>query len=146
MGPIVVGVDGSPGSARALSWAVTQARRLATPLRVVHAWWLAPEYAAYPAVSARDDVARAEELRQGGLEIVERMLAEVADDVHGVDLEREVVNEHPVQALVDRSKDAELVVVGTRGFGGFRTMLLGSVSNQLVQHAHCPVVVIPPRE
>lgn len=139
---VTVGVDGSEGAQRALDWALDEARRLGLPLRVVHAAWAPPELAAYPEIPF-DHVEDADRLRRSGEEMIDRMLIEAKDHLDGVDVTVDVVHEPPAAALVHRSQDADRIVVGSRGRGGFASLLLGSVSQQVVAHAHCPVVVIP---
>jgi nucleotide-binding universal stress UspA family protein len=73
-------------------------------------------------------------------------LYEQRDALAGVDVERVVIDDrHPAEALVEASNDADLLVVGSRGRGGFKQLLLGSVSHAVVLHATCPVVVVPSR-
>lgn len=144
MSPIVVGVDGSEPSQRALSWALTHGRRTKVPVRVVYAWRTLPERAPDSGIS--DDHHADEELlrlHRAGEALVERMLVEAKEEAEGVTVEVEIVNEPAAQALISRSVAADRVVVATRGRGGFPTLLLGSVSQQLIQHAHCPVVMVP---
>lgn len=139
--PIIVGVDGSEGSQRALAWALEEARRLDAPVRVVHAWWTPPEYAdaERDTPGEENDAAR----QQAAERMVADMLAEVADVARGLDVDIEVVNDHPATMLIDRSEWADRIVLGTRGVGGFKALMLGSVTQQVVPHADCPVVVIP---
>ncbi|QGG94719.1 universal stress protein [Actinomarinicola tropica] len=135
---IVVGVDGSESSVRALEWAVDRASRDGAVVEAVHAW-----HVPYVASS------------MGGMPFDVQMLADGAratlDEVVGrVDasgLPEPVVatlrEGAAAPALVEASHDADLVVVGSRGHGGFVGLLLGSVSQQVASHARCPVVIIP---
>ena len=133
---IVVGIDGSKAAEAALRWAVGEARLRGSPLEVVHGWHV-PAFLAFPLVPA--DVSR-QELQ----EAAERLIAESVKEAHGDDIEVEplAVGAPGAMALIERSKHAALVVVGARGSGGFRGLRLGSVSEQVVHHAHCPVVVV----
>jgi nucleotide-binding universal stress UspA family protein len=160
---IVVGVDASPGALRALGWAADEARlRLAT-LQVVHAYHAqalaAPLYfpsrEALPGQAVAAGVAPPEEemqraefqeaVRRQAEDLLEGLLREVGEAVEGVDVQRTVVEDrNPAEALVELSADADMLVVGSRGRGGFTSLLLGSVSHAAVLHALCPVVVIPP--
>ena len=167
MAKIVVGVDASPGALRALAWAADEARlRLAT-LQVVHAYHAqalaAPLY--FPsqeglpgrAVAAgerppEEEMAEALEQRaefqdavhRQAEDLLEGLLDELGETVEGVDVQRSVVEDrNPAEALVELSADADMLVVGSRGRGGFTSLLLGSVSHAAVLHALCPVVVIP---
>jgi nucleotide-binding universal stress UspA family protein len=137
---IVVGIDGSPGSVHALAWAGREARLRDAILEVVAAW-------TYPTpvllVPVAPDPPQVKELRKHARDMIEGALDKVADDVAGVDVERRVVEGDTSAALLDRAKDADLLVVGSRGLGGFRGLLLGSVSQQCVLHATSPVVVVP---
>jgi nucleotide-binding universal stress UspA family protein len=164
---IVVGVDASPGALRALAWAADEARlRLAT-LQVVHAYHTqalaAPLY--FPsqeglpgqaaAVGGRPPAEEMTEtleqrkqfedaVRRQAEDLLERLLHEVRETVEGIDVHRTVVEDRSAaEALVELSADADLLVVGSRGRGGFPSLLLGSVSHAAVLHAHCPVVMIP---
>jgi nucleotide-binding universal stress UspA family protein len=119
---IVVGVDGSDEARRALEWALTEARTRGAPVRVVHA---------YPEESSR-----------GEAELI--VNAEVAScDTEGLEVVREAVGGPPVRVLLDAGRDADLLVVGSRGRHGFPGLLLGSVSQQVANHAACPVVIVP---
>jgi nucleotide-binding universal stress UspA family protein len=136
---IVVGIDGSPGAQAALTWAVDEAARRDATLEVVHAWH-APFVDGYGyAGSAIDPVAMELGARAVADEAVEPHRGKVAIDVH-------VVCGSPASVLVQQAKDADLLVVGSRGRGGFAGLLLGSVSHQVVHHAPCPVVVVPEHE
>lgn len=111
---------------------------------MVHAWWLPAECVPYPTIPeiGRSDQLEAQ-LQEEGLALVQGMLDELAGKAADVHVETEIVNDQAAHALIERSKDAECVVVGSRGRGGFASLLLGSASQQLVQHAACPVTVIP---
>ncbi len=130
---IVVGVDGSPGSRNALAWAVDEARVRGSAVTAVHAW---------PGVS--ELVARSTEAhRREGLaqQLLDRIVGELPDP--GVEVRRVLCPGSPGSCLVDESAEAELVVVGRRGLGGFAGLLLGSTSHQVLAHAQCPVAVVP---
>lgn len=135
---IVVGIDGSPGSRRALEWAVEHARLRGASLRVVYAWHI-PPLGATPDLEALERAAAS-----GAEETFERELAEV--DTTGIEVERRLEERHPVDALLAEAEEADLLVVGTRGRGGFMGLLLGSVSQQVSHHGPCPVVIVPPPE
>ena len=138
---IVVGIDGSQGARRALEWAVAEAKLRDAHLIVVHAW-LEPAAVAVGSVITAGGVEP--ELFE---ETAERTVADVvgAVDTTGLPqgIETHVVAGAPARALIDAAKDADLVVVGSRGHGGFTGLLLGSVSQQVAHHATCPVVIIP---
>jgi nucleotide-binding universal stress UspA family protein len=140
-GRVVVGVDGSPGSLHALARAGREARLRNATLEVVAAW-------TYPTpvllVPVAPDPPQAKTLRKHAREMIERAVEKVADDVAGVQVDRRVVEGDTSAVLLDRAKGADLLVVGSRGVGGFRGLLLGSVSQQCVQHATSPVLVVPP--
>jgi nucleotide-binding universal stress UspA family protein len=82
-------------------------------------------------------------IRREAEDLIERSLAKVADDVAGLDIERGVVEGTASEVLLERAKDADLLVVGSRGLGGFAGLLLGSVSQQCVIHTTRPTVVVP---
>ena len=142
MAVIVVGVDHSEGAKAALRFALEEAKLRQATLRVVHAW----QYAyigstgfegSYPAVGG--DVT---ELRDAAERDLDATLQEAIPETGTVELERRVVENAPAAALVDESRGADLVVVGSRGHGGFAGLLLGSVSQQVAHHAACPVVIV----
>jgi nucleotide-binding universal stress UspA family protein len=137
---VVVGVDGSGGSRLALEAAVEQAREHDATLTVVTTWSQpvmagAPGYASYDWASEAD-MSGAAKQQQADL------LAGVLGADPSVRVEQEVVEGHPAQQLVVASEGADLVVVGSRGHGGFVGMLLGSVSQHVSAHASCPVLVV----
>ncbi|PWR06358.1 universal stress protein UspA [Micromonospora acroterricola] len=129
-GPVAVGVDGSEPSLVALGFAAERAAQRQVPLRVLRAWTPGPGGAA----GVPDERAAVEET----LEPWRRTFPELAVTV-------DLVPGSPAATLIEASRDARLVVVGSRGRGGLAGMLLGSVSQQLIQHAHCPVAVVRER-
>jgi nucleotide-binding universal stress UspA family protein len=142
MGVIVVGVDHSDGAKEALRFALQEARLRGATLRVVHAWQFGYIGAlgiegSFPAVGG--DL---EELRRAAAIALDATLAELVADTAGVDVERCVDQGAAAAVLVEESRDADLLVVGSRGHGGFAQLLLGSVSQQCAQHAFCPVVIV----
>jgi nucleotide-binding universal stress UspA family protein len=165
VGRIVVGVDDSPEARRALAWAAAEARLRQAVLQVVHAYHAknlaAPVYfgsthtydasvgaAGEPSPELTASVQRREAfeeaVRSQADELLEALLGELGETVSGVEVQRTLVEDrHPAEALVQLSVDAELLVVGSRGRGGFSELLLGSVSHAAVLHAVCPVVVVP---
>lgn len=141
-GPVVAGVDGSEGARRALRWAAEEARVRQAPLRAVTAWHL-------PAAGGEAYVSVATTFDPGVFEDEARQVLDAAvEDVAPGDLahpvERVVASGGAAAVIVEASHAADLVVVGTRGLGGFKGLLLGSVSSQVAHHAACPVVVVPP--
>jgi nucleotide-binding universal stress UspA family protein len=130
---VVVGVDGSPPSVDALAWGVTEARHRGGIVRVVTAW-------DYPAVVAGMegvlDVSHLEEAARRAQSIA---LGRVAHD--DVDVSTELAEGSAARTLIEASRAADLIVVGSRGHGGFAGLLLGSVSAQVVRHAECSVLV-----
>jgi nucleotide-binding universal stress UspA family protein len=135
-GRIVVGVDGSPSSVRALRWALEQARLTGAPVCAVGAW----EVPASPTwLAVEEDIGNWE---KGALTVLDGAVKDATGDAESLPVQREVVCGHPAKVLVDASTDASLLVVGSRGHGGFAGLLLGSVSQHVVAHASCPVVVV----
>lgn len=135
-GPVVVGVDGSERSKRALAWAAQYARLTGARLIAMVAWQL-PANLGWPLPLPENWTPEAD---------ARVMLEQNVKEVLGYDadagLTMSVVEGKPAPVLTEASKAASLVVVGSRGRGEFGGMLLGSVSEFLVTHAHCPVVVV----
>ncbi|MFC4241754.1 universal stress protein [Gryllotalpicola reticulitermitis] len=133
---VVVGVDGSQPSVGALKAAARIATDSGATLVAVVAWQMPPFEGTSPSGYSPEDDAR-------------RILAEAEAAAFGGELparyERTFVDHPPVAALIDESRNADLVVVGTRGHGGVIGMLLGSVSAAVAQYAHCPVLIHRPR-
>jgi nucleotide-binding universal stress UspA family protein len=134
LGRIVAGVDGSPSSLEALRWATRQAALTGAELEAVTAWHFPPVYGGYPIVADGDWEANA------GV-ILETAIQEALGEAPA-GLSRHVVHGHPAPVLLAAAAGAELLVLGTRGHGGFAGLLLGSVSEHLVAHAPCAVVVV----
>lgn len=142
---IVVGVDHSSGAKAALRFALDEARLRHATLRVVHAWQRG--YLGAPGIEASTAFGAELDLRGGAEDALEESLREAIPDTDGVELERRVVEGAAALVLVDESRGADLLVVGSRGLGGVRGLLLGSVGQQCAHHATCPVVIVPhPRD
>ena len=138
--PVVVGVDGSATSVRAVDLAFDRASRLGVPLVAVHAWELPAMAGPVPGW----EVEEVEELQMAEKALLSESLAGHAErypDVEVRPLVRRGASAHVVLAAAD---NAELLVVGSRGRGGFRGLLLGSVSQAALHHATCPVLVVHP--
>ena len=137
---VVVGVDGSESSKHALRWAARQAGFTGATLEAVTGWEYPAFFGFAPTVPNGIDYG----------ELAGRALDQSIDEVFGADrparLETRVVARHPALALVEASEGADLLVVGSRGYGGFADALLGSVSTYCIHHAHCPVTVIRPAD
>lgn len=132
---IVVGVDGSDASVEALRQAQSLAGPLSASVVALASWDFPPVYDGYVAVGINDFDVRAGEI-----------LEEAVGKAFGADkpanVETRLVQGHPRHTLIEASRDADMLVVGRRGHGGFGGLLLGSVSSALVAHAHCPVLVV----
>jgi len=142
MSGIVVGIDGSHSAGRALEWAMAEAAIRKTELAVIT---VLPEPASQwtgrPAPLG-GDAERVAEIRKSA----EAAVAATTAKLEGGKPESVTVAAvagFPAETLINASKDSDLLVVGARGGGGFASLILGSVSNQVVHHASCPVVVVP---
>lgn len=142
METVVVGVDGSEGALDALRFAARQARETGARLRVVCAWHVPP--AAYGAGGLVPPWDPRKAFRDAAAETIEEAIAALGADAEGVEVERVVAEGQAAKVLVEASRDADLLVVGSRGRGGFTGLLLGSVSQECAHHAPCPVVIVPP--
>jgi nucleotide-binding universal stress UspA family protein len=138
---IVVGIDGPNGSNEALRWAIDEARVRRVPVRAVHAWSysqpLVPSFVGYP--YSAESFGNAIDDRWQAEQRLESAAGEVGEH-HEV--ECVLVEGSAAQVLIDAVGEADLLVVGSRGHGGFTNLLLGSVSQQCAQHAPCPVVIV----
>lgn len=165
MSDVVVGVDGSAHSLAAMHLAAQEARYRSGRLHVVHVYapsQLSDSTAAASVVAAGTGMSSTaagtllrDSLRRSDAEVAERQrhaegwlrqfVAHADVDLHGLDVAQTAVSgEHPAAALVRLSRNADLLVVGSRGRGGFVGLLVGSVSQQCVHHAECPVLVVRP--
>jgi nucleotide-binding universal stress UspA family protein len=143
---IVVGVDGSAGSVTAMRWAAEQARRHEAELEVVYVYDDTPAYELYEyPMGLRSEAGETthERASQHAKELVESMVTQLGD-LAGLDIEALTVRDRrPARALLERARDADLLVVGSRGRGGFTGLVLGSVSQQCAHHATCPLTIVP---
>lgn len=157
MGAIVVGVDGSPESKNALQWAVEEARLRGASVRAIHvydvpgvAWgaYAVPEGAAATSEQIseleKSQLSSTAESQARANALVEHAVADLGH-IEDVEVDAAALHGRPAPKLIEESKDADLLVVGSRGRGGFAELLLGSVSHQCAQHAVCPVVILPNR-
>ena len=139
---IIVGIDGSARSRQALEWAVNEAAVRHAPLTVltVHqaasGYWTSP--VAYP-----EDLQRTKQVREAAQVETDSVLEKADEGSRPPSVTVRAVTGLPAEELIGASADADLIVVGSRGAGGFKRLLMGSVSTQVTHHAHCPVVVIP---
>ncbi|MFF3209675.1 universal stress protein [Streptomyces sp. NPDC002886] len=135
---IVVGVDGSNHSKQALRWGVAQAKAIGGRVHAVMSWdWNTNPFGISPA--EQTELVHAEDAARQKLADT---VAEAVGTSPGVPVFRRVEQGSPAQVLVEASKEAALTVVGTRGYGGIKGALLGSVSQQVVQYAASTVVVV----
>jgi nucleotide-binding universal stress UspA family protein len=134
-GRIVVGVDGSDSSRAALAWSVRQAALTGATVDAVIAWHIPATYG-YGMPPAMPD------LETVAGKAVQEAVTGAAGLAPGVEIRPVIVQDNPARALLDAAKDADLLVVGSRGHAGFTEALLGSVGQHCVHHARCPVVVV----
>jgi nucleotide-binding universal stress UspA family protein len=141
---IIVGVDGSGHSQRALQWAMNEAGVRHMPLRIIT---VHPAIVGYygGVVTSPQDLELTEQAQAAVKEEADKVLAEL-DGPHPESVTVSAVHGFPVEELINASKEADMVVLGSRGAGGFTRMLMGSTAGQVVQHAHCAVVIIPPED
>ena len=142
MSGIIVGVDGSGHSQRALEWAMKEAAIRRVPLTVLTVHEAIRGYysriVVYP-----DDPIRTEEARQAAQAETDKVLAGL-DGPRPDSVTVTAVHGFPVEELINAGKDADMIVLGSRGAGGFTRLMMGSVAGQVAQHAHCPVLLVPP--
>jgi nucleotide-binding universal stress UspA family protein len=142
MSGIVVGIDGSHNASHALEWAMREAALRKAELTVLSvnsvpaSYWTGQPVAL---VGNEDRVSEARKLAEAAVAKVEGELGDTKPAAVTVT----VVSGFPAKTLIDASANSDLLVVGTRGGGGFGSLALGSISSQVVHHAHCPVVVVP---
>jgi nucleotide-binding universal stress UspA family protein len=139
MNRIVVGVDGSPQSRRALRWAAQEAKLRRAHLSVIYAYTL-PHLAGEQALTT-EVITR---IHSEAQDLIENEVDQLGELTAGIEVGCAAVEGAPAQLLLDAAGEADLLVVGSRGRGGFKALLLGSVSQQCAQHATCPVVIVPP--
>jgi nucleotide-binding universal stress UspA family protein len=139
---IIVGIDGSDHSRLALEWAIRESAARRAPLTVftvqqaVVGYWGSPLL--YP---GDEDVA--EQGRKTAQEETDSVLEKIGPESRPSSVTVRAATGLPAEALLEAAADADMLVVGCRGAGGFKRLLMGSVSTQVTQHARCPVVVIP---
>ena len=137
---IVVGVDGSECSRSALRFALNEARIRHVKLRIVVVWHV--PMAAYGAGWAPPPPGLAEDSETAAKEVLEDALRVVKEEPDSVEIETTVREGQSANVLVEEAANAELLVIGSRGRGGFRELMLGSVSQQCAHHARCPVAIV----
>jgi nucleotide-binding universal stress UspA family protein len=141
MAGITVGIDGSAHSARALEWAIEEGAVRHAPVTVltvhsvpVSGWTGNP-------ITLPGDAADQEEARLAAEEMTRKAISQL-DGAQPPSVTVRAITGFPAEELIGASRAADLMVVGSRGAGGFARLLIGSVSSQVVHHAHCPVVVV----
>jgi nucleotide-binding universal stress UspA family protein len=140
MSTIVVGLDGSDAALDALRFALDEAKVRGAEVKAVNAWHIPPmAYGAGWAPTSIDF----EGFTKVAQETLDASLRKAGAAESGVEIVTEVEEGQPAEVLLEAARGADLLVVGSRGLGGFRGLLLGSVSQQCSQYAPCPVVVIP---
>jgi nucleotide-binding universal stress UspA family protein len=137
---IVAGIDGSESSASALRWAIHQAGLTGAAVDAVIAWHYPDLAASGMAVGSLEPAYGY--FRENAEKIIADAISTTLDPASDVPVRARVTQGHAAQVLLDASAGASLLVVGSRGHGGFAEALLGSVSQHCVQHAPCPVVVV----
>ena len=139
---IIVGIDGSVHSRRALQWALDEAAIRHVPLTVLTVNQAVAGISGNP-VGYPGDKERTEKARDVAQEETDSLLASMAAESRPPSVTVRAVSGLPSEALLDAAAGADMIVVGSRGAGGFKRLLMGSVSTQVSHHAQCPVVVIP---
>jgi nucleotide-binding universal stress UspA family protein len=138
---VVVGVDGSEPAQAALEFAAGEAALRNAQLRIVSAWEIPPTVYA-GGFAPGIDQSTLDGFAEGAEKIVQDAISVVRELQPSVECEGRATQGQPAEVLLEAAQDAELVVVGNRGRGGFASLLLGSVSQQVVHYASCPVTVV----
>jgi len=142
MSGIVVGIDGSHHASHALDWAMNEAAVRKTDLTVIAVNSVPASYWTGAPVAFPGDDEKVEEIRKSAQEAVDKAATTLGEQ-QPQSVSVVAVSGFPAKTLIDVSEKSDLVVVGSRGVGGFGALFLGSVSSQVVHHAKCPVVVVP---
>lgn len=137
---IVVGVDGSETAKLAARWAARETRLRGATLELVTAWEVAPVAYGYGYVAIPEDFLK--DLTKAAEDTVAAALEVVRAEAPEAEVQTKVVEGHAASVLLEEAEGADLLVVGSRGLGGFRELVLGSVSQQCAHHARCPVVIV----
>lgn len=132
---VVVGVDGSLSANAAMEWAAQEAELRGASLELIHAW-------NYPNLGYGGYVAVLEDFEKDAMAVLDDVSNRIKQTHPGLKLITTLVQGPTAQAIMDKAKNADMVVVGSRGRGGFSGLLLGSVGQQLVHHCPTPVVII----
>lgn len=132
---IIVGVDGSPSANKATEWAAQEADLRGATLELIHAW-------NYPNLGYGGYVAVLEDFEKDASTVLEAVTAAVREAHPTLILISTLVQGPTAQTIIDKASQADMVVVGSRGKGGFSGLLLGSVGQQLVHHCQAPIVII----
>jgi nucleotide-binding universal stress UspA family protein len=143
MSGIIVGVDGSGHSRRALEWGMNEAAIRQVPLTVITVTQVIVSY--WGAMHYQQDQAIADKAGQAMAAEVDELRAKLGD-AGPASVTVRTATGVPAEEILNAARDADMIVVGSRGVGGFPRLYLGSVSTQLTHHAPCPVVVIPPED
>ena len=144
MSGIVVGVDGSAHSRKALDWAAREAGIRHVPLTVLTVHQAVAGYFTHSVVDYPGDKTIIEKNREAAQRETDEVLRSLGDGPRPESVTVTSRNGFPTEEILNAAADADMVVVGSRGAGGFKHLRMGSVSSQVSHHAHCPVVVIPP--
>ncbi len=131
---IVVGADGSERSVEALRWAADYARATSGRIKIITGYTVPFTILVVPTYTQAD-------YRRDAEEVLQRTIETAGDVLEGIEVNAHVVEVRPALALINAAQDADLVVIGSHGFGGFPGMHLGSTASYLVHHSPCPVVV-----
>lgn len=140
---IVVGVDGSEGAKAALRWAIEEARLRHATVDAVYAWPF-PYGAAGFGWAPTFDQDFLDEMRRAAESALSACVSDVTGGREDVEVTQRAIEGAPAEVLLERAEGADLLVVGSRGHGGFKELVLGSVGHQCALHAPCPVVIVRP--
>jgi nucleotide-binding universal stress UspA family protein len=141
-GRVVVGIDGSAAGHEALRYAAAVAAWQNWTLHIVHAWHVNYPLSPYGGIELAEITATAADMAALAVRDAEK---EVLGDACTLDIRRSIEEGLPARTLIELSSGADLVVVGSRGRGGFSSLALGSVGQACVHHAHCPVLIVRPK-
>jgi nucleotide-binding universal stress UspA family protein len=139
---IVVGLDGSPNSERALDWALRHAAALNTSITVIAVHEVARSWWGHDPVIGASDVTIMEQVQRSAEDMTQRAVDRLGE-AKPADVHVRAVSGFVVKELVDASREADMLVVGSHALHGFAKLVMGSVSTEVVEHSVCPVVIVP---